>query len=81
MTSKITDLYVNTLKELAVEGVALKQKIQTAKTKFKKDYYKKKVKQNSMKAAQLLVELEQISPSKPQEKGDEPNATHVAEQS
>ena len=75
MNNQIIELYTNALKQLAAQGISLHSKIKHAKTKVKQDYYKKKVKQNSEKAARVLVKLERVAPtSTTKEPGDEPTS-------
>ena len=78
MSDALIALYTEGLKELAVQGVAIKNKIRDAKTSTKVKYYKKKAKQNSEKAARLLVKLERLSPGTLEEStddgGDKPTA-------
>ena len=71
MSDALIGLYTEALKELAVEGVAIKHKIRDAKTSTKKKYYSKKAKQNSEKAARLLVKLERLAPGTTKENDDE----------
>ena len=68
-------LYTEALKELAVQGVAIRNKIKGAKTSTKKKYYKKKAEANSKKAARLLVKLERLSPGTTKENDDESRAS------
>ena len=47
-------------KELAANAIDYKSKIETAKTFTKKEIYKKKLKKNNIKAAEILSALERL---------------------
>lgn len=77
MSDELENMYVNALKQLAVQGIAIKRVIKDAKTSTKKKYYLKKAKHNSMKAARLLVKLDRVAPSTLKETKDEPQGTQL----
>ena len=52
------------LKALAMVGLELKAKINTAKTTPKKRLYEKKLKKNSIKAAEIILYLERVQINK-----------------
>jgi len=49
------------MRGLAEESEKLRNKITTAKTRYKKDYYKKKLKKNNLKLMDVLTTMEKIS--------------------
>ena len=56
------------LKDLASTGMALRQKINTAKTSHKKKYYTKKYQKNSKRAAEVIMALERLQIAEQQRK-------------
>lgn len=56
--SLVKDALIVEFKELASKAVEFKQKMDTAKTFAKREVYKKKLKKNNIRAAEVLSALE-----------------------
>jgi hypothetical protein len=63
MTNEIQEVYIAALKELAAQGVYIRNSIKGAKTPTKRKYFTKKAQQNSEKATKLLIKLDRVAPS------------------
>lgn len=59
-TPGLVDILADELRELALNGAAIKKKISEAKTSHKKKLYKKKLEKNSQRAAELIMYLERV---------------------
>lgn len=59
--SLVKEALIAEFRDLAKNSVDYKQKIETAKTYTKKEIYKKKLKQNNIKAAEILAALEKVA--------------------
>ncbi len=58
--SIVKEALIEEFKDLATKALDFKQKIDTAKTFAKKEIYKKKLKNNNIKAAEILAALEKV---------------------
>ena len=58
--SLVKSALIEEFKDLAAKAVDYKNKIDTAKTFAKKEIYKKKLKNNNIKAAEILAALEKV---------------------
>lgn len=57
----LKDLVLVEVRRLVVISKAYKEKIDTAKTKPKKDLYAKKIRKNNDKLADMIIRLEQLN--------------------
>ena len=56
----VTEMLQIELREHMTTALNYKQKIETAKTQAKKDFYNKKLKKNNLQAARILTALERL---------------------
>lgn len=59
--SLVKTALIEEFKELAANAVNFKNKIETARTFAKKEIYKKKLKKNNIKAAEILAALQKVA--------------------
>jgi hypothetical protein len=59
--SLVKTALIEEFKDLALKALEYKNKIDTAKTFVKKEVYKKKLKENNIKAAEILAAMEKVA--------------------
>lgn len=59
--SLVKSALIEEFKELAVKALRYKTEIDTAKTFVKKELFKKKLKENNIKAAEILAAMEKVA--------------------
>jgi hypothetical protein len=59
--SLVKSALIEEFKDLAAKSIDFKKKIDTAKTFAKKEIYKKKLRDNNIKAAEILAALEKVA--------------------